>query len=184
MRWRGDVSHLIPFHICRDSDGVNFDSCVVCRLCLRDCSFGVDNRLSVSDNDGDVGYPGPVSVRGRELHRAHVPDTASRVRAIAGIGDIRDGLQHSCLAVVCVQVERVDDISRISHDTHLSGGRADGTLINDLVDERQQAVPVSRSSEFYASGTVNDEHKVHGWIARICNGMHVMKSLSLTAHYT
>ena len=176
MRWRGDVSHFLLFHICRDSDGVNCDSCVVCRLCFRDCIFGFDLRLSVSDDDGDVGNPGPVSVRGRELHRAHVPDTAGRVRAPAGVGDIRDGPHHSCLAVVRVQEERVDDISRISHDTHLSGGRADGTLINDLVNERQQAVPVSLSCEFYASGTVDDEHKVHGWIARICNGMHVTLS--------
>ena len=37
-----------------------------------------------------------------------------------------------------VQEEPVDDISRKSHDTHLSGGRADGTRINDLVDGRQR----------------------------------------------
>ena len=148
VRRRGGVSHLIPVHLIRDSDGVNCDSCVVCRLCFRDCIFGVDNRLSVSDDDGNVGYPGPVSVRGRELHRAHVPDTAGRVGAMAVIGDIRDGLHHSCLAVVRVQEERVDDISRISHDTHLSGRRADGTLINYLVDERQQADPVSLPCEF------------------------------------
>ena len=130
---------------------------------------GFDNRHSVSDDDGDVGYPGPVSVRGRELHRAHVPDTAGRVRALAGEGDMRDGLHHSCLIVVRVQEERVDDISRKLHDTHLSGGRADGKLTNDLVDERQQAVPVSLTCVFYASRVVNDDHKVHSWIACICN---------------
>ena len=171
---RGDAAHLVFLHFIRDANGVDSNALAVRSLCPRNCLFGVDPRHSVSDDDGDVGYRGPVSVHGRELHRAHLSDTAGRVRALAGEGDIGDGPHHSCLAVVRVQEEPVDDISRISHDTHLSGGRADGTLINDLVNERQQAVPVSLSCEFYASGTVDDEHKVHGWITRICNDIHVI----------
>ena len=77
------VSHLVFIHFIRDANGVDSDALTVRNLCHRNCLSGIDDRLSVSDDDGDVGYPGPVYTRDRELHRAHLSDTAGRVRAPA-----------------------------------------------------------------------------------------------------
>ena len=163
VRRRGDVSHLCFIHLVSDADGVDLDALIVCFMCLWDSQFGCDHRHSVSDDNSDVVYAGAVSVFGRELHRTHVVDTTSGVRALSLVRDTRDGVHQLSLVVVRVQVQRVYDVSRISHDAHPGGGRPDVKLGHDVLYELQRTFPVARPGKFYASRAVDDEYEVNRW---------------------
>ena len=79
-----------------------------------------------------LGTDGPVSVRGRELHRAHLSNTPGCVRVATFVRYSSNGVLQRILVVVSVQIEHAVDLSRISHDTHPCGRRPDDALRNDV----------------------------------------------------
>ena len=148
---RGYPDNLRRVHLARHSNREHCDSLLMRLLRFRYGALGPDYRHSVGDNDGDIGHPGPVSVRGRELHRTHLTDTAGDVRALAVVRDSRDGLRQVVFVVVRVQVDPADDVGGISHDAHPSIVRPNRTHGHDLIDECQQLLPVTEVGIVYAS---------------------------------